>query len=150
MNPLLLSLHKIFARDLAKLEEEIKQYPTEESLWNISGAIKNPGGNLCLHLCGNLQNYIGAVLGNTGYVRNRDLEFSARNIARKDLLAEIQKTRQAVSSTLEKMDPAVLEQEYPAPVFDYPMTTSYFLIHLSAHLGYHLGQVNYHRRLSVE
>ena len=147
MVPLLHSLHKIFDRDIAKMEAEISQYPTEESLWNIDGAIKNPGGNLCLHLCGNLQHYIGAVLGGSDYKRNRDLEFSAKNVSRHDLLAEIQRTRQAVATTLEKLDPDLLEKEYPSPVFDYAMTTSFFLIHLSAHLGYHLGQINYHRRL---
>ncbi|AYB32822.1 DinB family protein [Chryseolinea soli] len=147
MIPFLQSLHKIFDRDIAKMEAEISQYPTEESIWNIDGAIKNPGGNLCLHLCGNLQHYIGAVLGGTDYKRNRDLEFSAKNVSRHDLLAEIQRTRQAVATTLERLDPNLLEKDYPAPVFDYAMTTSFFLIHLSAHLGYHLGQINYHRRL---
>ncbi|SHH74780.1 Protein of unknown function [Chryseolinea serpens] len=147
MIPFLQSLHKIFDRDVAKMEAEINQYPTEESIWNIDGTIKNPGGNLCLHLCGNLQHYIGAVLGGSDYKRNRDLEFSAKNVSRRDLLAEIQRTRQAVATTLEKLDPNLLEKDYPAPVFDYAMTTSFFLIHLSAHLGYHLGQINYHRRL---
>ena len=147
MAPLLQSLHKIYDRDLAKMEAEINQYPTEESIWHIDGAIKNPGGNLCLHLCGNLQHYIGAILGGSDYKRNRDLEFSAKNVSRRDLLAEIQRTRQTLSTTLENLPPDLLEKEYPEPVFNYAMTTSYFLVHLSAHLGYHLGQINYHRRL---
>ena len=79
------SLIKIFDRDLSKLEEEIKLYPTEESVWGVSGDIKNSGGNLCLHLCGNLQHFIGAVLGKTEYHRNRDLEFSASGIPIKEL-----------------------------------------------------------------
>ena len=147
MNPVTESLIKIFERDLLKLEEEIKLYPSEESLWKIHGEIKNPGGNLCLHLCGNLQYYIGAILGGTDYKRNRDLEFAAKQIPKKELISDILKTRKAVKTTLEKIDVFMLEQEYPMQVFSHSMTTTFFLIHLAAHLGYHLGQVNYHRRL---
>jgi hypothetical protein len=81
MDLLLQSLVQLFDRDLAKLEEEIKLYPMEESLWKITGDIKNSGGNLCLHLCGNLQHFIGSILGNTGYKRNRDYEFAAKNVS---------------------------------------------------------------------
>jgi len=141
------SILTIINRDLGKLEDEINLYPSEESLWKTSGAIKNPGGNLCLHLCGNLQHYIGAVLGGSGYIRNRENEFAARNIPRELLIQEINNTKTAVRSSLEKLDPIVLEKEYPEHVFNYSMTTGYFLVHLAAHLGYHLGQVNYLRRL---
>jgi uncharacterized damage-inducible protein DinB len=140
-------IQKIIERDLNKLEEEINLYPTEESIWKVDGQIKNTAGNLCLHLCGNLQHYFGAVLGQSGYKRNRDNEFAAKNIRRTELISEIQKAKTAVRSTLEKINTSVLQQEYPEKVFNYSMTTSYFMIHLSAHLGYHLGQINYHRRL---
>ncbi len=141
------SLIKIFDRDLLKLEEEISLYPTEESVWRISKNIKNSGGNLCLHVCGNLQHYIGAILGKTDYQRNRDLEFSARDISIKIVIEEIRKTRAVVKTALTNIDATTLESEYPVEVFGYSMTTNYFLIHLASHLGYHLGQVNYHRRL---
>ncbi len=147
MSPLTESLVKIFDRDLQKLEEEINAYPSETSLWQISHDIKNSGGNLCLHLCGNLRHFIGAILGATNYVRNRDQEFAARDIPKKVLIAEIQETKRAVKETLEKLNAVNLEGEYPLQVFGYPMTTTFFLIHLASHLGYHLGQVNYHRRL---
>ena len=146
-NQLLDSLTTILLRDLNKLESELLLYATEESLWKIEKSIKNPAGNLCLHLCGNLQHFIGAILGNTGYIRNRDNEFAARNISREDLLKEITQARKAVSETLSSLTEAQLLSDYPVDVFGDPMTTLHFLIHLSAHLGYHLGQVNYHRRL---
>jgi uncharacterized damage-inducible protein DinB len=146
-NPFIYSVQTIIERDLEKLEEEIKLYPSEESLWKIKGTIKNPAGNLCLHLCGNLQHYIGGVLGGSGYIRDRDREFAARNVSREALISEIQKTKVAVRSALEKADPNTLDNTYPEQVFSYSMTTSYFLIHLTSHLGYHLGQVNYLRRL---
>ena len=141
------NLLKLFDRDLQRLEEEINLYPSEEAIWRLDGEIKNTAGNLCLHLCGNLQHYIGANLGHTSYVRNRDNEFAAKGISKTELIAEVQKTRQTVRDTLETLKPSVLEAEYPEKVYEYSMTTAYFLIHLTAHLNYHLGQVNYHRRI---
>ncbi len=146
-NDLLESLKNVLVRDLNKLESELSQYPSEESLWKVDGAITNPAGNLCLHLCGNLQYYIGAVLGGTGYIRNRDNEFAAKNVARQTLIEEIDRARKAVAATLPGLTEQQLQSNYPVDVFGKPMTTLYFLIHLTAHLSYHLGQVNYHRRL---
>jgi hypothetical protein len=141
------SLVKILERDLLKLEDEIRQYSTGSVLWIAGGDTKNPGGNLALHLCGNLQHYIGKVLGNTSYTRNRDLEFSAKNVPKDELILEIRKTRETVIRVLKSLDHAQLDKPFPAKVFDYEMTTAYFLIHLSGHLNYHLGQINYHRRM---
>jgi uncharacterized damage-inducible protein DinB len=147
MNHFLESTSKILLRDLDKLEKEISLYPNLNSLWEIRGEIKNSGGNLCLHLCGNLQHFIGAILGNSGYVRNREKEFSLNGISAKDLVREVITAKEAIKNAFAKIDPADLEKNYPIPVFEEPMTTMYFLIHLTAHLEYHLGQINYHRRL---
>ena len=144
ITPLLIQL---FEKDLDKLSEEIKQYPDDSSLWVIKDGIKNSGGNLCLHLTGNLQHFIGAVLGNSGYIRNREAEFSLKNIARQKLLNEIENTKVAVKDALEQVSKKELEKEYPIRVFDEAVTTEYFLLHLLAHLSYHTGQINYHRRL---
>lgn len=144
---LLTAVRDILIRDLNKLEQELLQYPTESLIWKVEEGITNPAGNLTLHLCGNLQYYIGAVLGNTGYVRNRDLEFMAKDKSRADLLSELERTRAAVNATLPVLSEAQLQSEYPVDVFGKPMKTLYFLIHLTAHFSYHLGQVNYHRRL---
>lgn len=147
MNPVVESLQAVLLRDLDKLAEELNQYPTEESIWNISGAIKNPGGNLALHLCGNLQHFVGVILGKSKYARNRDAEFSSRNIPRTELLTEITATKKALTDTLPTLTDSQLFSNYPQEVLGKPMTTIFFLLHLSAHLSYHLGQVNYHRRL---
>lgn len=141
------SLSTILGRDLDKLQKEIEAYPTEESIWIIRGEIKNAAGTLVLHLCGNLQHYIGVGLGKSDYKRDRDKEFSARNVSRADLIKEIGRTKGAITKALADASPDILETEYPLPVFDHPMTVQYFMIHLAAHFGYHLGQVNYHRRL---
>jgi uncharacterized damage-inducible protein DinB len=147
-NTLIDSFVFLFERELDKLEGEIKQYPDEDSLWKLQGDIKNTAGNLCLHLCGNLQHYIGGQLGRSGYQRNRPLEFSAKGVSRALLLKEVLKTKQVVSATLKKMNDEALRQIYPEEVLGYPMTTVFFLTHLFAHFGYHLGQINYHRRIT--
>lgn len=147
METLTESLIRIFQRDLDQLEKELQLYPDEASVWAITSDIKNPGGNLCLHICGNLRTYVGKILGGTGYVRNRDLEFSARNVPLQQLYDAIKETREVVTTTLQHLSPSDLEKAYPTEELGYPMTTGFFLIHLASHLNYHRGQVNYHRRL---
>ncbi|MCW3088809.1 MAG: DinB superfamily protein [Sediminibacterium sp.] len=137
----------LFERDLLKLKNEINAYTDETKLWGTAAQISNSGGNLCLHLLGNLQFYIGAVLGGTGYVRNRPAEFSNKNIPRTEIAASIDHTSKVVRETVRSLPAEALGKEYPEKVFDQPMTVDYFLLHLLAHLNYHLGQINYHRRL---
>lgn len=141
------TLKTIFGRELEKLKREIELYKDESRLWSIDKGISNSGGNLCLHLIGNLNTYIGKELGGTGYVRNRDLEFSQKNVPRKELLKMIGDTKLMVEKTLDNLSNQQLDKDYPVLVFDYKMTTSFFMVHLVAHLAYHLGQINYHRRL---
>ena len=122
-------------------------YTSENNIWITDKSISNSAGNLCLHLVGNLNTYIGAVLGNSGYVRNRDLEFSLKNIPRNELLNKIDQTITVVENTLNQLQDEQLATEYPVLVWEEKTSTAYLLIHLATHLGYHLGQVNYHRRL---
>ncbi len=144
------TLKDLFDRDLSKLRTEIESYKDEAAMWKISGEAPNSGGNLALHLVGNLKHFIGAVLGSSGYVRQRDLEFSATGTPRAELLQMIDETMSDVAAGLDEVTPEQLEQEYPIVVFadrTEPMSTLWFLIHLATHLDYHLGQINYHRRL---
>jgi len=141
------TLQKIFKRDLEKLKQEIASYRDESNLWKVDKSIPNSAGNLCLHLVGNLNAYIGAEIGKTGYVRNRDLEFSLKNISQVQLVKMIEDTMRVVEDGICKLNENDLEKEYPLIVFKEKTSTGYFLIHLAVHLGYHLGQVNYHRRL---
>lgn len=141
------SLLFLFERDLNKLKQEIELYSKEENLWIVDKNIGNSSGNLCLHLIGNLKTYIGAELGKTGYIRQRDLEFSLKNIPREEILVSIEETKLIVKQTLETLTEEDLEKEYSQDL-GYPIKTTYhLLIHLTIHLGYHLGQINYHRRL---
>jgi hypothetical protein len=140
-------LKKVIIKDLAKLNEEIGLYRYEENLWKIEKGIANPAGNLCLHLVGNLNTYFGAVIGKTGYTRNRDQEFSLKNVPQKDLLKMVEGTITVVDNVLSSMTDEQLQEEYPLLVLKEKTSTGYFFFHLASHLGYHLGQINYHRRL---
>lgn len=141
------SLKSLYTRDLSKLKEEIESYQNEDSMWKIDKNITNSGGNLCLHLVGNLNTYIGAELGNSGYIRNRELEFSLKNIPRTELIEKVEGTLAIVIKTLDQLNDEDLGKQYPLEALGYKMTTEYFLVHLFGHLSYHLGQINYHRRL---
>ena len=140
-------LRTLFNRDLLKLKKELELYKNEANIWKVEKDIINPAGNLCLHLVGNLNTYLGATLGNTGYIRNRDLEFSQKGVSRAELVQKIEATIQVVDRVLANMTEGQMKEEYPMVVLEQKTTTEYFLIHLGMHLSYHLGQVNYHRRL---
>ena len=138
---------QLFDRDIRRLYKEMESYPSEQLIWQKTEGIANSGGNLCLHLMGNLNEYIGRILGNNPYQRDRPHEFSAMDIPQKELLTIIEETRENVVKTLENLDFEKLNELYPENVLGYEMTVSYFLIHLEGHLNYHLGQINYHRRI---
>lgn len=141
------ALQEIFNRDLIKLRTEIEQYPDENLMWKIQDGITNAAGNLCLHVIGNLRHFIGKELGGIDYTRNRELEFSQKNVPVAELITQIEHCRNTVETTLGKLTPAKLEMPYPVIVFEKEMSTQFFLIHLATHLSYHLGQINYHRRM---
>jgi uncharacterized damage-inducible protein DinB len=141
------TLKKLFNRDLNKLKSEIELYKDEKKIWYIEKGIANSAGNLCLHLVGNLNHFIGAEIGKTGYVRVRELEFSSKDISKIELISKVEETIKVVDSSLDKIRGEDLEEEYPLLVFDKKTSTEYLLVHLSSHLTYHLGQINYHRRL---
>jgi hypothetical protein len=141
------SLKILFNRDLNKLKTEIESYQNESDIWKIQKGIVNSAGNLCLHLIGNLNTYIGAEYGKTGYIRNRALEFSLKDIPRAELIQKIEETIVVVNNALNIISEEELKMEFPLLVFEKKTSTEFMMIHLTTHLAYHLGQINYHRRL---
>ena len=144
------SIKRLLVRDLNKLKEEVTLFTNENDLWISPTGLNNSAGNLCLHICGNLNHFIGAVLGNSDYQRNREKEFVLKNVPAAELILEIEKTEKTVIETIENFDGSLLKENYPINVFGDEMTTEYFLIHLVSHLNYHLGQINYLRRIIIE
>ncbi|HEV7667048.1 MAG TPA: DinB family protein [Thermoanaerobaculia bacterium] len=148
-NPLTQDLSTLFLRDLDGLRREIELYPDDAAPWAEIPGLPNRGGTLALHLAGNLRHFIGAILGGSGYVRDRDLEFSARDVPRSELLEKIAAARQEVEAGLAALDPAALDADYPLPLGGRTISTRQFLIHLAMHLTFHLGQIDYHRRAAT-
>jgi len=142
------SLKKLLVRDLNKVKLEVEQYRNDKNIWRTENSISNSAGNLCLHLVGNLNTFIGAELGKTGYIRNRDLEFSLKDVPRNELIKQIEETIKMVNHSIDQLTEEDLENDYPeVKVLENDRSVKYMLIYLSSHLAYHLGQINYHRRL---
>lgn len=141
------SLIEMFERDLLKVVSEVNAYKNEADIWLIRNEISNSAGNLCLHLIGNLNHFIGATLGNSGYIRTREVEFSAKNVARKEMINSLHETIHIVTKTVSNLNEADFEAEFPLDKHGRRVSTTYMLLHLLTHLNYHLGQINYHRRL---
>ena len=137
----------LLVRDLNKLKVELASYQHEHRIWQVDGAIANSAGNLCLHLVGNLNTYVGVALGTSDYVRDRPLEFSQKDVPRAELLRRIDATIAVVTTTLDALPASALHEDFPMLVFAEKTSTEFMLVHLATHLAYHLGQVNYHRRL---
>jgi len=142
-------LATLFRRDLAKLIQQIESFPDDDSLWQVLPGVSNPAGNLALHLQGNLREYVGRQLGQLSYVRNRPLEFSARGLSRRELCAQLTDLRDAIPTVIENLSEKQLETEYPEVVLERATSTRECLIHLYGHLNWHLGQVNYVRRILI-
>ena len=140
-------LLEIYERDLNNLKKEINLYADETKLWVLKDGVTNSAGNLTLHLIGNLNHFFGATLDNNGFVRDRDSEFSLKNVARADLNARIEEALTVVKQTLNNLSDADFAKDYPLTFQEKTVKTDFFLVHLATHLNYHLGQINYHRRL---
>ncbi|PZX54880.1 DinB family protein [Algoriphagus chordae] len=138
---------QLFERDIEKLKQEILAYSNEDNLWKTDYKITNSAGNLCLHLIGNMSNYVGKEMGGFDYLRDREFEFAGKNVPKSELLDRLEKLQQVVTASLEGLDESMLERDYPLEVFGGKMSHNFFLIHLFGHFSYHLGQINYHRRL---
>ena len=140
------TIHALLRRELAAVRRSIDAYPDEKSVWAEQPGLPNTGGNLALHVAGNLQHYFGAVLGATGYARDRDSEFSRRGVPRTELLKQLDAAAVAIDAGLRGLSAERLAQPYPEQVGGRTIATQQFVVHLLSHLAYHLGQLDYHRR----
>lgn len=140
----------MYEKYLNQLIAEIQQFPNTDLLWTTTPGVLNSGGNLALHLAGNLKTFIGAILGNTGYVRNRDAEFATKGLSVQEVCAILEAAKADVLGTLEKLSDAHLQAAYPIDKFGAEKTTGYALLYLMGHLNYHLGQINYIRRILTQ
>ena len=141
------TLTNFYERDIRRLIEEINLFNDEGNLWKTEGTIKNSSGNLVLHIVGGTNYLIGTMLAKTGYIRNRDQEFIIKDVPRNELVAQLEELMLMINKTLSTFDDERMEAEYPIMFDDMKVPNSYVLIRLAIHLNYHLGQVNYLRRV---
>ena len=140
-------LMEILENELNKLKQEINLYKDEKDLWIIKGEILNSGGNLCLHLLGNLNHFIGHLVGGTGYQRDRENEFSEKDVPRAELNNRIDAVIEVIKKSLPKINDSDMNKTFPDKMGGKIREYGYTLIHITNHFDYHLGQINYHRRL---
>jgi hypothetical protein len=138
---------RLLIRELETMEREIELFPDDETVWQTAPGVSNAAGNLALHLAANLQHYIGAVLGSSGYVRNRPVEFSSRLLPKSEVIAELQKANDVVRRVLPTISDAQLALTFPEAVGSVTPRTGFFLLHLCAHAAFHVGQAGYLRRI---
>lgn len=137
----------LFVRDLNRFKKEVEQFENDADLWRVLPGVLNSAGNLALHLCGNLRHFLGHVVGKSGYERKRDEEFSTKDLSRNELVKLIDTTIDEVSHAFGQLKNGELDQEFPLTPFPEPVSTAFMLMHMNGHLNYHLGQVNYLRRI---
>lgn len=142
-------LASLFARDIARLIQELHAFPDTASIWKTAPGVANAAGTLALHLEGNLREYIGRQLGGTAFLRDRPLEFSARGVSQSELIERLEAVKASIPPVIASLTDAQLDERYPEQVLGHPMSTRQFLMHLEAHLNYHLGQVDYLRRFTT-
>ena len=140
------TIQTVLMRELRAFRRELEAYPDEASVWRAVPGMPNTGGTLALHVAGNLQHFLGAILGRDGYKRDRDSEFARRDVPRSELIAGLEAASRSVDRTLASLPDTVLATPYPEPIAKRTVTTGIFLVHLATHLSYHLGQLDYHRR----
>jgi uncharacterized damage-inducible protein DinB len=139
-------LETLITRELRAVQRELEAYPDDASVWREIPGLPNTGGTLALHVAGNLQHFLGAILDRDGYTRDRDAEFARRGVPRRELLAGIDAAITSVQRTLRAVSPDLLALPYPEPVAKRTVSGAHFVLHLATHLAYHLGQLDYHRR----
>jgi hypothetical protein len=139
-------VRRILTRELEAFAREVELFPDDEVLWKISPGVTNSAGNLALHACGNLRHFVGAVLGGTGYVRDRPAEFATRAGRREDVARALRDTASVVATALARVPEVALAEPYPEPHDGVQLPCGRFLLHLCVHLSFHLGQAGYLRR----
>ena len=142
-------VNRLLLRELETFRREVELFPDDASLWRTAPGVTNSAGNLALHIAGNLRHFVGAVLGGTGYVRNRDAEFATKEGSRASVVQALEAAEADVAATLAKLDDAALQKAYTSGPKGVEVTTQRWLIHLASHAAFHLGQAGYLRRIAT-
>src|SRR5688572_16974752 len=134
---------RVFLREdyLPKLLHCVEQL-SDDDLWWRPNEVSNSIGNLVLHLCGNVRQWIVASIGGVDFNRDRDAEFAARGpVPKADLLADLKRAVLEVDEVLARLEPSRLLDRLR--IQKYEVSTLQAVYHVVEHFGYHLGQILY-------
>jgi hypothetical protein len=143
-------LAALFSRDLTRLIQELQAFPSDATLWERAPGVKNSAGNLVLHLEGNLREYVGRQMGQVAYSRTRDREFALTGVSRDEMVRRMQDVKELVAKVVAPLSDSELGATYPEDVLGTRLSSLDFLVHLHGHLNFHLGQIDYLRRILTE
>ena len=146
MNPITQDMSIVLLRDLEGFQREISLFPDDSRLWQTAPGVLNSAGNLALHIAGNIQHFIGRMLGGTTYARDRDREFGSRSGTRDEIIAELANAIAVVKDVVPRISEVQLEAPFE-PHAGLSVPTRRFLLHLCTHTSFHLGQAGYLRRM---
>jgi hypothetical protein len=138
---------RFIGRELATVRDQLLAYPSTKAIWELPPGLPNSAGTLALHIAGNLRWFIGAQLGGSGYVRDREYEFAARDVERDELVRHVEAAADEVTRALAMLDDSRMDEPFPLEVGGVRLPVGRFIGHLAVHLAYHLGQLDYHRRI---
>lgn len=139
----------LYSRELDRFKNEILAFENDELPWKMADGLNITAGNICLSLCGSLQHNIGNMIGDSGYIRNKEAEQKAKNITRERLVEEIENAKGIVVNTLEEISKSDLLKIFPSKEFEEPITTEYFLIHQLSQLSFSIGQISILRNVAL-
>jgi uncharacterized damage-inducible protein DinB len=119
---------------------------SERQIWWRPNTASNSAGNLVLHLCGNMRQWIISGLGGAPDLRDRDAEFAARGgLPRRELLRRLNATAREVEAVLRRLPPEALTRRYVIQGFH--VTGLAAVAHVYFHFSYHAGQIVYVTKL---
>ena len=139
-------IHHIMVRELEGMKREILAYRDEADIWRSTPGIPNTAGTIALHVSGCLQHFVGAQLGRSGFIRDREAEFSRRGVSAAEIVADLDEAIGAVDATFAGLEEDAMNRPFPQEISGVRPTAGEYLVHLVAHTAYHLGQIDYHRR----
>jgi hypothetical protein len=129
-----------FARRVRTLAEGL----SEEQFWRKPYPYGNSFGNLVLHLTGNLNYYIGAQIANTGYVRERELEFAGNQTRLKgEVLRYLDEAVRTVVESIRAQTQESWEDDYTAVGVDDVTNRIGIFLRCATHFHHHIGQMTY-------
>lgn len=121
-------------------------YISDKEIWQRPNANSNAIGNLIIHLCGNITQYIISSLGKKEDLRNRDFEFEVQGgFSKSELLQKLNEVVDKATRVISNLDQEKLLNVHSVQGYD--LTGIGIIIHVVEHYSYHAGQISFYTKL---